>query len=350
MARDKGVLTNIDKSNPPAYPNGRIKDNTGADDGTPVNEFVYGDFHELMAKLMRLAGITYNGQPDNEINGYQLLEALSANPSKNDYVLDISSANGKLSVPVKVGTLKTNESIICKSTIDFASETLIRGSDNTDKSITKVGNTKTGEYVQLINTASSIILIRLANATSLDAMVAELLYLKAATNTEELAGLLDTVGTTPQGNALAFTEWVIGAASAASLASAIRNGLYPKEHFSIVENLGNDRIRNIGWFSGVDINGGPTTQNYTRSGNVTTAQRISQSNGDVFEITMQNAMDDINYYVRIFVESESSYMGTDNDFRAIVFKPISTTKFQMFLEETAGSGQNLKIHIEAVQI
>ncbi|WP_051947376.1 hypothetical protein [Muricauda sp. MAR_2010_75] len=350
MARDKQTLTNIDKSDLVNWPNGRVKDNTGADDGTPVNELVYGDLHEFFAKLMRDAGISYNGLPDNVANGYQLVNALKAFATKNSYIASIGESGGKLTLNTKVGTLKENEAITCKSTVDIGSETVIRGTDNTEKNITKQGNFESGEYVRLINKASSIELVRISDHISLDSMVSALLFLKAATNPQELAGLLNTVATTPQGNILAFVEWVNGAASSASLASAIRNGLYPKEHFQIVENIGNDRVRNIGWFSGVDINGGTTVQNYPRSGNVSQARRISQSNGDVFEITMDNTMDNLNYYVRIFIESQSAYLGTDNDFRGIVFKPISTTVFHMFLEETASANQNLKIHIEAIQI
>ena len=45
--RNKSNLANIviDAN----YPYGRIKDNTGAGDGTPVNEFVYGDIHQFFA-------------------------------------------------------------------------------------------------------------------------------------------------------------------------------------------------------------------------------------------------------------------------------------------------------------
>jgi hypothetical protein len=62
---------------PPAtpYPYGRIKDRVGAVPGTPVTEEVYGDFHQFFEKLMALAGVTGNDLPDNDTNGYQLMEA-----------------------------------------------------------------------------------------------------------------------------------------------------------------------------------------------------------------------------------------------------------------------------------
>ena len=60
----------------PNYPNGRVRDNTGTGNGTPVNEGVYGDIHVNKDKLMDLYGIESNGLPDNEANGYQIIEAL----------------------------------------------------------------------------------------------------------------------------------------------------------------------------------------------------------------------------------------------------------------------------------
>lgn len=58
------------------YPNGDIKDRSGSTPGTPVNRKVYADIHQFFAKLLRLATITANDTPDNEINGFQYIDAL----------------------------------------------------------------------------------------------------------------------------------------------------------------------------------------------------------------------------------------------------------------------------------
>ncbi|NCX55596.1 MAG: hypothetical protein EBW87_00135 [Burkholderiaceae bacterium] len=58
------------------YPFGRIKNDTGSRDGTPVNEELYGDIHQFFAKLLNEAGLTANGLPDNTTNGFQLFNAL----------------------------------------------------------------------------------------------------------------------------------------------------------------------------------------------------------------------------------------------------------------------------------
>lgn len=57
-------------------PYGYIKDDSGANDGTPVNTVVYGDIHAFFDALMADAGLSYNGNPDNAVNGFQLRSAL----------------------------------------------------------------------------------------------------------------------------------------------------------------------------------------------------------------------------------------------------------------------------------
>jgi hypothetical protein len=56
----------------------KIKDETtpGANDGVPLNDIVYGDFHQFFAKIVEQSGIAYNGLQENLTNGYQYLEAL----------------------------------------------------------------------------------------------------------------------------------------------------------------------------------------------------------------------------------------------------------------------------------
>lgn len=63
------------------FPYGRIKDDTGSNDGTPVDEEVYGDFHQFFARIMALANVNYpsfdyNNEPENFYDGFQFVEAL----------------------------------------------------------------------------------------------------------------------------------------------------------------------------------------------------------------------------------------------------------------------------------
>lgn len=58
------------------YPNGDIKDNTGANDGTPFDRRTYADMHQFFAKMMRFTSTTPNGQPENEYRGFQYHQAM----------------------------------------------------------------------------------------------------------------------------------------------------------------------------------------------------------------------------------------------------------------------------------
>jgi len=75
MARKLENQTNIEAPSA-EFPSGRIKDDTGAGDGTPVEEKLYGDIHQFFAKLIRETGIVLNDLPDNVTNEFQLFQAL----------------------------------------------------------------------------------------------------------------------------------------------------------------------------------------------------------------------------------------------------------------------------------
>lgn len=75
MARKLELQTNVVAPGG-SYPYGRIKNDTGSGDGTPVSEALYGDMHQFFARLMALGGVTPNNNPDNTANGFQLVEAL----------------------------------------------------------------------------------------------------------------------------------------------------------------------------------------------------------------------------------------------------------------------------------
>lgn len=79
MARNIQDLTNVDGPDS-LNPEGRVRDESspGVEDGTEVNEAMLGDVMTFFSTLLTEAGLVANGNPDNEINGYQLLDALQA--------------------------------------------------------------------------------------------------------------------------------------------------------------------------------------------------------------------------------------------------------------------------------
>jgi hypothetical protein len=339
--------SNIDNSDLTNYPDGRVRNNTGTGNGTPVNERVYGDIHQAIAKMMRLYDIVPNNLPDNETNGFQIIEAIMSLASKNDFILPLSLNTGVLSVPIKLGFMRTGEQVVCKASFDLASQTQIKGSDATTFTFTANGTFKTNEYVRIIKTVSGVDIIRLVDNVSLNAMVSDLLFLKKASQAEENAGAIDTKATTPLVNLVAFTRRVIGADSGSYLASGIRNGLESIEHFGLVEQL--KKIKNRGWFSGLDI-GGTVGTSYAVSGDIASAISVTAvvAGNSLIECTLANAMTNTNYKVNISIESMGN-ADLDNDCGQFVFKVVSTTVFRIAVAELFSGVQNLKVHLEVVQ-
>jgi len=61
------------------YPYGDIKDDTGANDGVPVDRIVYADIHQFFARMVDQSGaVVLNDLADNNVNGFQFYEALLA--------------------------------------------------------------------------------------------------------------------------------------------------------------------------------------------------------------------------------------------------------------------------------
>lgn len=324
------------------YPNGRIRNNTGAGNGTPVTEGVYGDIHVNKDKMMDLYGITPNNLPDNEANGYQIIEAHRALATKNDFVLPLSLSSGVLVVPIKIGFMLENEQVVCKASFNLASETQIKGSDNVTLNFTANGSFKTNEYVRLIKNASTITLVRLVDNTSLDAMVGDFNYLKKASQSEENAGTIDTKATTPLSNLTAFIRRVIGADSGSYLATSSRNGLYPQAHFNIVAGL--KLPINSGFFSGLNISA--TSGSLAVGGNITSATCQAVADGYGVLVTMANAMPNMDYKCVFDIESLGTSVVSDVNAGVPQFRKISVTQFYFIIGEFSSAAQNLKVHIE----
>lgn len=100
--------------------------------------------------------------------------------------------------------------------------------------------------------------------------------------------------------------------------------------------------KNIGYISGLNL---PVLSgSLTVGGNITSATGTAS---DGILVTMQNAMPNINYYVRCIVESQAGYT-LDSQVAGSSFKKISTTQFYYIVAETGSATQNLKVHFEAV--
>jgi len=344
---------NVDNSNPAAYPDGRIKDDTGAGDGTPVNEFTKGDIHQTVMKAKRLYGIEENGLPDNETNGYQMLDGFIALASKNDFILSITDASGVLQVPVKLPFMLVGEQIVCKAAVDKVAQTTITGSVGAAHTVTFVGNFKANEYVRLIKTGTlTATLVRLVDAVNADLVAGENGYLKKASQAESDEGTIDTVAVTPVVDKSTYTKRTIGTDSSSYLAKPTGDADARNGHMSAADKFKLDNfesnVKNIGFISGVNPGSGGAL---VTGGNVTSAVVASSGGGRTsITVTVANTLGGLNYFVRMSVESLSSNINTDTEVQVPVFKPVNATSFTIAIRETEGTSQNLKIHIETVKL
>jgi len=136
-----------------SYPFGRIRDNDGSGNGTPVTEQVYGDIHQFFEKLMNLAGIAFNHLPENQADGFQFISALNK-------VIDdrISNSGALLHNPLGIGG-GLNADNYPAGSIQYASTTdsnvPVAGEVFIVTTISVVPNTRSQSAVQTTGAAQS---------------------------------------------------------------------------------------------------------------------------------------------------------------------------------------------------
>jgi len=76
------------------YPYRQVRDTVGATDGTKLWERIFADMIHGIQKVIRLVGLTPNDLPDNETNGYQILEAFERLGQPKVYTANWTDAGG----------------------------------------------------------------------------------------------------------------------------------------------------------------------------------------------------------------------------------------------------------------
>lgn len=94
------------------YPFGRIKDDTGVNDGTPIVEANNGDIQETVTGLMQRAKIIPNDLPDNVTNGYQIMNAIRENGGKFNTMHVSTIVAGKIHVNCRLDNVYLSEFLI----------------------------------------------------------------------------------------------------------------------------------------------------------------------------------------------------------------------------------------------
>jgi len=335
---------NIDNSNIPHYPNGRLQDDTGSGNGTAVNERVYGDIVQFFLKLVRLSKITVNNQPDNESNGFQLIEALHSFATKNSIVHDVLLSGSNIKINLPLVPLNVGEFIVCKANFDYSNQTFVIGTDlptPVQFSATVKNSFKTNDTLYITKTSSGFEIESIANYSTFDNIATELKYPKIATQAQEDSGTDNSTATSPKTNLTAFVRRVNGSDSNNYLANSTRDGIYPKSHYTTVEALG-AKVKNKGWFG--NVNAG-STATLASGGDVASVSAVVPEGGTtVVTVTMTNAMNP-SYIVKAFAMSEGALVD-DADIYSLTPKVLTTTQFQIAISKIGNQTTAIKVYFE----
>lgn len=107
-----------------------------------------------------------------------------------------------------------------------------------------------------------------------------------------------------------------------------------------------NNVVNAGFFAGLNVG---TSSALTVGGDVTAAiHTLAVAPDSIITVTLANPMPSVNYIVDIKLQGQSSNLNDDNDIASPVFKPISTTQFQVGFREIASLTQSLKVHLQVI--
>ncbi len=127
--------------------------------GTPVVREIYGDILTNIYKLLRITGITANGNEDNELNGYQLVTALQNLPNAlNDIEQQLNLIGTQFTVGLNLSLLPANYFLLCRSVESIVDGVIytFAGSDNNPYPFTAVTPFSSGDEVLLIINPSGV--------------------------------------------------------------------------------------------------------------------------------------------------------------------------------------------------
>jgi len=150
---------------------------------------------------------------------------------------------------------------------------------------------------------------------------------------------------------LETTDPVEGGAGGISNTQATQLGNRTKWLYDRIVDLFKFAPKNRGYISGVDINGFTVGHSYAVGGDFTAAiitQDIALA--EVVRITMLNSMGNTNYKVNPPSIQSLGTLDTDNNILPVVYKIISSTQFDVILEEINTGTQNLRMHFDVISL
>lgn len=137
------------------------------------------------------------------------------------------------------------------------------------------------------------------------------------------------------------TKWLKEKTEAIDIVDAAQN-------VSITELLRHVPVHR-GFVTGINPGGGTIGDTFTVSGFASATINFISPNGTTFRVVMNSEMPTNNYFVRMTVESLGT-IDIDHDIACPVFSKVNKLQFNVSIREVFGGAQNLKIHLEVINL
>jgi hypothetical protein len=134
------------------FPDSTIVNETETAPGTPVVRELYGDILTNQYKILRRAGLVPNGIEDNELNGYQLADALQQLPNKLNVEQPLNLSGTVFSVNLNISLLPAKFLLVCRAAEAYTSGVTytFQGTDASPLPFSSVSAFNSGDEVLLV--------------------------------------------------------------------------------------------------------------------------------------------------------------------------------------------------------
>lgn len=141
------------------FPDSTIVNETENNDGTPVVREIYGDILTNFYKILRLTKETANGGEDNEVNGYQLVNALRKFTNElNDVEQQLNLTDDQFSINLDLSILPNKYVCFARAVEDYVSSNTYTFTGSNDGELPFLAPVpfKSGDVVLLVIDTSAV--------------------------------------------------------------------------------------------------------------------------------------------------------------------------------------------------
>lgn len=153
--KDLGIVHDTDYLK---FPSGTIKNETDIEPGTPVIREVYGDILTNIYAILKDRQINFNGLEDNELNGYQLLNALKLLTNDlNDSERILNKAGNTYSLDLRFSLLPNKYVLFARASENYvdSQNSTINGADGSYPFSSSTGFNQGDEVLIVLDQAGS---------------------------------------------------------------------------------------------------------------------------------------------------------------------------------------------------